>query len=63
MSKFGLLKNKIINKFTESYTSGDKSKIKFLNNVIYVTEVKINFYKKIFNFCSWTLSSILKKNK
>ena len=41
--------------------SGDKSKIKFLNNVIYVTEVKIHFYKKIFNFCSWTLCSILKR--
>ena len=41
--------------------SGDKSKIKFLNNVIYVTEVKISFYKKIFNFLSWILCSILKK--
>lgn len=34
MSKFGLLKNKILNKFTESYTSGDKSKIKSILKLI-----------------------------
>lgn len=34
MSKFGLLKNKIINKFTESYTSGDKSKIRSILKLI-----------------------------
>jgi len=41
--------------------SGDKSKIKFLNNVIYITEVKILFFKKIFNFFTWVLFSIIKK--
>lgn len=34
MNKFGLLKNKMLNKFTDSYSSGDKSKMKSILKLI-----------------------------
>jgi hypothetical protein len=41
--------------------SGDHSKIKKLDNVIYIIEKKILFYKKIFNFFNCIKFSIVKK--
>lgn len=42
--------------------SGDKTKIKKLDNVMYIVEKKVFFYKKLLNFLTCFLDSLLKKN-
>ena len=41
---------------------GDSSKIKKLDNVIYICSKKISSYQKLLNFCKWSLKSICRKN-
>ena len=40
---------------------GDSSKIKKLDNVIYILDQKVSYFQKISNFCKWLLKSIFRK--